>query len=48
MPENLVSEIGFGTNGTSCHLQGWVVNVESVNKFRENFYHYLRDNRGFK
>jgi len=29
-------------------LQGWVVNVESVNNFKGNLYHYLRYNAGFK
>jgi len=29
-------------------LSSWVVNQDSVNNFRGNLNHYLRDNRGFK
>jgi len=29
-------------------LPGWVVNVESLNEFKGNLDHYLRNNRGFK
>jgi len=29
-------------------LPGWVVNVESMNNFKGNLDHYLKDNRGFK
>jgi len=41
----LVKEIGFMTNGTSCR-NPWVVNVESMNNFKGNLDHYLRDNIG--
>jgi len=27
---------------------GWVINVESMNNFKGNLDHYLRENRGFK
>jgi len=34
---------------TQCHFVSIVVvNVESMNKFKENLDHYLRDNSGFK
>jgi len=29
-------------------LSGWVISGESVNEFKGNLDHYLRDNRGFK
>jgi len=29
-------------------LPGWVVKVESLNKFKGNLNYYLRDNKGFK
>jgi len=29
-------------------LPGWVVSEESVNEFKGNLDHYLRNNRGFK
>jgi len=46
MPENLASEIEFVMNGTGCH--GGLFIEESLNKFKGNLDHYLRDNRGFK
>jgi len=45
MPENLALEFEFVTNGS---LLGWVVNEESVNKFKGNLDHYLMENREFK
>jgi len=47
MPENLASEIEFVMNGTGCRAW-WVVNEESVNKFKGNLKQYLKENRGFK
>jgi len=46
MPEN------FSFGNRVCddwkRLLGWVVSGESVNEFKGNVDHFLRDNRGFK
>jgi len=46
MPTNLTSELGIVTNGTSCRVGPWVVNMESMNKLKGNLDHYLRDITG--
>jgi len=49
MPENISSANASVMIGTGCYrLPGWVVSGKSVNEFKRNLDHYLRDNRGFK
>jgi len=45
-----MAEISFGNRVCDDwnSLPGWVVSGETVNEFRGNLDHYLRDNRGFK
>jgi len=45
VPENLASEIEFVTNGTGC---GGGLSMGTMNKFKGDFDHYVRDNRGLK
>jgi len=45
-----VRKFGFGNRVCDewNRLLEWVLNVDGVNKFKENLNHNLRENRGFK